>query len=590
MKNFFISFLGTLAGIWFSIILLGVFSLLLLLVAVVSGGSASSSVSVSKHSVLYIDLNCNVTESKQPRNIMAELQGETVAAEPLNRLVAVIGKAADDDRIEGIFVDCNGASAGMAQRQAIFNALKKFKESAPEKWVYAYGDAYTQGDYFTVCSADSLFINPEGMVDIHGLSATNLYFKGLLDKLGINMQVVKVGTYKSAVEPFVMNGPSEASVEQQTLFLGNIWKYVRDVIAAERNVSADSVNAWADNLMIAADADYYLKSGVVDAKLYRHEFLDRLKELTGQDNLRLVSPAEYAQAVNLGNGKGKHARIGIYYASGDIVDSGSEGISAEKMVPEILEIAEEDDVDALVIRVNSGGGSAFASEQIWEAIGQYKMMTGKPVYVSMSDYAASGGYYISCGADRIYAEPLTLTGSIGIFGLIPDASGLITDKLGVIAHTVSTNPSGELPSLFKPMTPLQQSRMQAHVSRGYELFVRRVAEGRKMSVDSVKAIAEGRVWDGAEAYKRGLVDELGGLDRVLGDLAKALNVEDYTLVEYPDVTDKWWEVLLEAGASGIETRMVRNTLGDAAPLYDAMRTLGGLSPVQARMEYVTVSM
>lgn len=589
MKNFFISFLGTLAGIWFSIIVLGVFSVLLLAVAIASGASTGS-VSVKHHSVLYIDLDCTVTESKQPRNIMAELQGDMDNVEPLNRLVAVIGRAATDDKIDGIFLDCNGATAGLAQFQALFNALKDFKTKAPEKWIYAYGDTYTQGDYFTACAADSIFVNPQGMIDIHGLSAMNLYFKGLLDRLGVRMQVVKVGTYKSAVEPFLMDGPSPASVEQQTLFLGNIWLEVRTLIAAERKVPADSVDAWADNLTIAQDTDYYIKTRMADSKLYRHEFLDRLKDLTEEDELRLVSPAEYASATDLNPGKGKHAKIGVYYASGDIVDTGSDGISAEKVVPEIIEIAEKDDIDALVVRVNSGGGSAFASEQIWEAIEHYKAMTGKPVYVSMSDYAASGGYYISCGADRIYAEPLTLTGSIGIFGLIPDVEGLLTDKLGITTYTVSTNPSGELPSVFKPMTPAQHTQMQAYVNRGYELFVKRVADGRHMSVDSVKAIAEGRVWDGAEALKRGLVDKLGGLDMALADLSKELNVESYQLVEYPKVTDKWWEAILESGATELQTRMIKSALGDAAPLYDAMLTLGVISPVQARMEFVTVTM
>ena len=589
MKNFFISFLGALAGIWLSIILLGILSVVILVAAAVSGAS-SSNISVDRHSVLYLDLDCNVTESKQPRNIMAELQGDISNTEPLNRLVSVIGSAADDDRIEGIFIDCNGMYAGLAQRQAIYRALSKFKRKAPEKWIYAYGDTYTQGDYFIACAADSIFINPEGAVDIHGLSATNLYFKGLLDKLGVNMQVVKVGTYKSAVEPYTMNGPSEASVEQQSLFLNNIWHGIRTMIARRRNVPADSVNSWANSLLMAKDTDFYLKSRIVDAKVYRHEMLKRLETVTGVDNLRLVTPSDYAQSGRLDKGDGKHAKIGVYYASGDIVDKGSEGISAEQVVPDIIKIAEEDEIDALVLRVNSGGGSAFASEQIWEAIGQYKAMTGKPVYVSMSDYAASGGYYISCGADRIYAEPLTLTGSIGIFGLIPDAEGLITGKLGVTTHTVSTNPSGDIPSLLKPMTPAQKVQMQAYVSRGYELFVSRVAEGRHMSVDSVKMIAEGRVWDGSEALKRGLVDKIGGLESVLADLAEELNVEQYRLIEYPDVTDKWWEALIEAGAAGVKTRIIRNSLGDMSPLYDAMLTLGEMSPVQARMEFLTVSM
>lgn len=589
MNRFFVSFLGTLAAIWLSIILLGLFSVLLIAVAAVKG-MGSGKTPADDHSVLLIDLNCNITESPQPRNFMEEFQGDMGNNIALNELTGVIRHAATNDSFDGIYINCSGLMAGMAQRQAIFKALRDFKAEAPEKFIYAYGDIIEQGDYFIACAADSIFINPQASIDIHGISSTGLYLKNLLDKIGVEMQVVKVGTYKSAVEPFILTGPSEASVEQQKLFLGNIWASVTKTIASARNVPADSVNAWANSMTLTRSTDYYIESHIADAKAYHHEFLDRLKKLTDTDDLNLVSPADYLASYDLDKGGKDSAKIGVYYASGDIVDTGKEGISAEQMVPELLDIADDDNIDALVIRVNSGGGSAFASEQIWEAVERYKEITGKPVYVSMSDYAASGGYYISCGADKIYAEPLTLTGSIGIFGLIPNAEGLITGKLGINTHTISTNPAGDLPTLFKPLTPAQKISMQTYVNRGYELFVKRVADGRNLPVDSVKAIAEGRVWDGREALRRGLVDKLGGLDAALADLAKELNVENYSVVEYPEVKRQWWEALFDLGSTEIEADAIRERLGFAAPIYDAIMTIGNMQGVQARMEIMSVEM
>lgn len=588
MKNFLSSFLGALSAIWATFFLLGLMMVFSLIILAVSGSSNNTAVNVRDKSVLYIDLNAEFTESRQQRDFWGELRGVDTPSLALNDIVNAIESAADDKRIEGIFIDCNGAVAGMAQRQTLSAAINKFKESG--KFVYAYGDAYTQGDYFTACAADSIIINPSGMIDIHGLSATQLYFKNLLDKLGVEMQVVKVGTYKSAVEPYILNGPSEASVKQQTEFLNNIWAEVSKVMATRCKVTADKVKQWADSMLMIRDVKFYLKNHIADASMYRREFLKMLEKKTEVDDLRLVPINDYSKAAR--NPESKGAKIAVYYAEGEIVDKGEQGISAEKMVPALLEIAEDDDIDGLIIRVNSPGGSAFASEQIWDAVQEFKAITGKQVYVSMSDYAASGGYYISCGADKIYAQSLTLTGSIGIFGLIPNAKTLITDKLGVTAHTVSTNPSGDLPNLFTPMTPMQKTQMQAYVERGYELFVKRVADGRHMSVDSVKAIAEGRVWDGRKAKAIGLVDKIGGLDMAIADMVKELNVENYTICTYPRVDLKFWEMLIEMGnqmSAGIENRLIERQLGEAAPLYRQLNAVGSLTPAQARMEFGTIN-
>lgn len=583
MKRFLISFAGTVAGIWFSILLFCIAGFVLLIVMFAGMGSSASK-SVRKHSVLYIDLSAPISEYRQNVNLMTRLQGEDPSV-VLTDLTDAIDAAADDDRIEGIFLECNGSTAGLAQRRAIIDALNRFRKSG--KWVYAYGDTYTQADYYVAAAgADSLFVNPSGTIDIHGLAATTVFYKGLLDKLGVEMQVVKVGTYKSAVEPFILTSPSEASVEQQRLFLDNIWKTVTSDIAKARKVPADSVNAWAESLIMTADAKTYVKRRMADATAYRHAFIERLEDLTDEDDIRLVTPAELLAAGAFKEKKG-NATIAVLYAEGDITEDGEGGIASSRLVPEILDLADDDDIDGLILRVNSGGGSAFASEQIWEALQQYKAMTGNPFYVSMSDYAASGGYYISCGADKIYAEPLTLTGSIGIFGLIPNARGLLTDKLGLTTSTVSTNPGGFPPTIFEPMTEKQRTSMQSYVERGYELFISRVAAGRHMKPEQVKLIAEGRVWDGTEALKNKLVDKLGGLEAALKDMASQLNVETYTVERYPEVPDKLLDIVMKM-STDVESSALERALGEDMKLYEALRSLRSMSPVQARMQNIEI--
>ena len=414
-----------------------------------------------------------------------------------------------------------------------------------------------------------------------------MFFKNLLDKIGVEMQVVKVGTYKSAVEPFILTGPSAASIEQQQLYLGNLWKDIRASIAKGRKVSADSVNAWANSFSFTFDATQLIRKRIADASAYRHEFIDKLKELTDidkDDDLRLVTPAQY---VTSKPHKSHKTTITVLYASGDITESGKDGIASDRLVPEILELAENDDIDGLILRVNSGGGSAFASEQIWEALGEFKEMTGKPFYVSMSDYAASGGYYISCGADKIYSEPVTITGSIGIFGLIPNIRGLVTDKLGVTTYPISTNPAGAQTDIFAPMTESQRAGMQSYVDRGYELFVKRVAGGRKKTVDQIKAIAEGRVWDGREALRIGLVDKLGGLDTALADMAKELGVESWSVERYPKTEDDVLTALLMM-SDRMEQSALERKLGDVAEIYRTIESIRQYQGVQARMQPVVI--
>lgn len=579
------SFLGTVAGIFVSGFLISIGLFILTVMAIVSSATHSE-YSVKDKSILYLDLSREIVEQPASLDIMAKLTNDGPSADVLYNIIDAIDAAADDDRIKGIFIDANGSSAGTAQRKAIIDALRRFKKSG--KWIYSYGDVYSQGDYYIAASAsDSLYINPLASVDIHGLGGRMMFFKNLLDKIGVEMQVVKVGTYKSAVEPFILTEPSAASIEQQQLYLGNLWKDIRASIAKGRKVSADSVNAWANSFSFTFDATQIIRKRIADASAYRHEFIDKLKELTDidkDDDLRLVTPAQY---ITSKPHKSHKTTIAVLYASGDITESGKDGIASDRLVPEILELAENDDIDGLILRVNSGGGSAFASEQIWEALGEFKEMTGKPFYVSMSDYAASGGYYISCGADKIYAEPVTITGSIGIFGLIPNIRGLVTDKLGVTTYPISTNPAGAQPDIFAPMTESQRAGMQSYVDRGYELFVKRVAGGRKKTVDQIKAIAEGRVWDGREALRIGLVDKLGGLDTALADMAKELGVESWSVERYPKTEDDVLTALLMM-SDRMEQSALERKLGDVAEIYRTIESIRQYQGVQARMQPVVI--
>ncbi len=583
MKQFLVYVLATVVGILVTV-MISTIGMFLMSIMMLFAGMASPASKIPSHSILHIALDGPVEERVQGRSFLDELQGISYNTVALNDMIKAINKAACDSKIEGIDLDCKGGAGGAATMAYIRESLMKFKESG--KWIVAYSDAYTQSNYYLATVADSLWLNPQGVVDVHGLGGTMPFFKGLLDKLGVEMQVIKVGTYKSAVEPYIMTGPSEANREQINAYITPIWNYFCEGIASSRGVEPATVNQWADSLVMTQSQESLLREKVVTSLIYRHEAEEWMKEQTGKtgkkDRLGLVSVSKYVQSIKPEKASNN---IAVLYAVGDIVDSGNEGIVGDKMSPLILDLAKDDDVDALVLRVNSGGGSAFASEQIWEALEQFKS-TGKKFYVSMGDVAASGGYYISCGADKIYCQPVTITGSIGIFGLIPSIKGLLTDKLGVNVATVATNPEANI-GIVDPMTPVQRAAMQSMINRGYETFVGRCAAGRDMPVDSIKAIAEGRVWDGQAALRIGLVDELGDLDRCIADLAADCGYDRYKVSEYPEPRGEWWEELL-LSSEGVKERIVKAELGEAYPYYQAIRKVQRLEHVQCRMEEIVI--
>lgn len=579
--------LGSLAAIWISMMLIVVLVMLLTVSAVVSSVSSKSTVKIKDGTVLVLNLDAVVEERPIKPDFMDIINREPQPAS-LSAIVSAIGAAAEDDRIDGISIECSGASAGFASREAVRGALADFKKSG--KWVVSYADVYAQGDYYIASVADSMFLNPVGAIDLHGVATGIPFFKGFMDKVGVEMQVVKVGTFKSAVEPYILTGMSEANRLQTKVYLDALWGEMVSAVSESRGIPAATLNQYADSMVAFTPADSLPGMGLVDGLVYRHVYEDMLKDLTGCDHdkdLRAVDVSKYlesgAEAPHSAENRNK---IAVYYACGDITESGRDGIASDRVVPDILKLAEDDDIDALVLRVNSGGGSAFASEQIWHALEVFKEK-GKTFYVSMGDYAASGGYYISCGAKKIYAQPMTLTGSIGIFGMIPCVKELVSGKLGVNFDYVGTNANAASIGIFEPLTPFQRHRLQSEINRGYELFTKRCADGRHMSQDSIKAVAEGRVWDGRSALRIGLVDELGSLADAAADLAREMGYKDYQLVTYPSASDSFWELLSQLEAE-MRANAVREELGQFYPAYREIKKFESMSPVQARMETVII--
>lgn len=603
VKKFFLSFLGSMAAIWLTFLLLVILIISGIAVSISSMSNGVKSVAtaeVKKGSVLVIDLAGAINERKITPSITDALQGSIKGGLNLSETVAAIYRAAHDARISGIYIKCEGVGGGVASLQDINEALKYFK-TQPDKWVMAYGDNYGQGDYYISSSANELWLNPIGAVDIHGLSGTTLFYTGLLDKLGVKVQILRVGTFKSAVEPFFLKEMSPASRLQQESYMGALWSSIKTDIAANRGVKPETVNSWADEFTFTMPADSLKAMGVVTDLGYRHEAEAHVAELAGKDkfdDVNLLTVPQYYAAFDatdfsylpdVASPKKSTKEIAVLYAVGEISDEGDEGIIGDKMVKEIMDLADNsDNLAGLILRVNSPGGSAFASEQIWEALQQFKKRTELPLYVSMGDVAASGGYYISCGADIIYAQPTTLTGSIGIFGMIPDIKGLLNNHLGITTSTVQTNRNGNFPSLVNPMTAEQTAKMQAYIERGYDLFTKRCAEGRRMSQDSIKAIAEGRVWAGSQALENGLVDRMGTLRSTIEGMAADLELKSYRVKEYPAMESKWWEALLTLDELDMDMPASESNMLENAAMLRRIEKLARTPRVQCRMETVVI--
>ncbi|WP_373129855.1 signal peptide peptidase SppA [Bacteroides clarus] len=583
MKDFLKFTLATVTGIIISSVVLFFISILVVFSMV---SSSESETQVRKNSVMMLDLNGTLTERSQ-ENPLDFLMKEDYKTYGLDDILSSIRKAKENEDIKGIYIQATSLGAGFASLEEIRDALKDFKESG--KFIVAYGDTYTQNLYYLSSVADKVLLNPQGMLEWRGLAATPMFFKDLLEKIGVEMQIFKVGTYKSAVEPFISTEMSPANREQVNVYLSSIWGQITSSVAESRNLSLEALNKEADRMLMFYPAEESVKNGLVDTLIYKNDVRDYLKNMVGidkDDNMPVLGIQDMINVKkNVPRDKSGNV-IAVYYAYGEI-DGGSsastdEGINSEKVIKDLRKLKDDENVKAVVLRVNSPGGSAYGSEQIWYAVNQLKKE--KPVIVSMGDYAASGGYYIACNADTIVAEPTTLTGSIGIFGMMPNAKGL-TEKLGVNFDVVKTNPYADFGNLTRPMNDGEKGLMQMYVNKGYELFLTRCSDGRGISMEELDKIAQGRVWTGSTAKELGLVDELGGLDKALEIAIAKAGVDAYTVMNYPK-KEGFLESLMNTNPENyIKARMLNGKMNDVYRQFSIIENFDKIDRIQARVPF-----
>ena len=511
---------------------------------------------LEENTIYRIDLKGTLVEQAGEENpfnaLFAEMYGQSTSTVGLSDLLSNIALAKDNDKILGIYLKGGSLSAGPASAKALRDALLDFKQSG--KFVIAYADSYSQTNYYIASVADKMFFNPVGSLAWDGLSAQKEYYTRLFEKIGIEMQILKVGTFKSAVEPYFRTSMSEADRKQTEQYLGGIWSEMKAAVGQSRQIATEQLHAYADECMSLQPQEKYLTYNFVDSLVYVQEMDSILRTYAGTKDYKQLSNSKMTN-VERSENEAKD-KVAVLYAEGAISDAGAEGIVEGKILKTIKKIYKDDDVKAVVFRVNSPGGSADASEQIWHAM---KMLQDKglPVVVSMGDYAASGGYYISCNADYIYAEPTTLTGSIGIFGTVPNINKL-REKVGLDIDGVSTNKHSALNvnAIYRGMNPQETALMQNMVERGYDLFTRRCADGRGMSQDEIKKIGEGRVWLGKDAIEIGLVDCLGNINDAIAKAVELAELGDYQLVSYPEKKDPFEEMLKMFDTTTPEERLI----------------------------------
>lgn len=587
MKSFIKYTLATVVGVFITMTLFSIIGIVSFAGMMATEGMGSP---IKEKSIMRLNLS-GVLAERSENNPFASFMGNGNESLSLEDALLALRKAAKNKNIEGVYIEVGTFGATPAMAQELRQALLEFKKSG--KWVLAYGDSYNKMDYYLASVADSVLMNPEGSVCFNGLSSQIMFFKDAMDKLGVKMQVYKVGTYKSAVEPFICTEMSPANREQVTSFLFSIWTNVLKEVAVSRGLDTSSLNALADSLTFVSEPELSVKAGLVDKLCYMDEVKTILREKCGldddDDDLVFASVTDVAKSEELDDKV--EEEVAVYYAYGEIVQKRASGASGmnqsaqivgEEMIKDLQDLREDDDVKAVVIRVNSPGGSAYASEQIWREVCLLKEK--KPVVISMGGMAASGGYYISCAADHIFAEPTTLTGSIGIFGMIPDYSELMCDKIGLKVDVVKTNEMSDFGVMGRPFNEAEGAQLQKMVNRGYDTFTKRVADGRGMSQDSVKLIAEGRVWTGEQGLKIGLVDELGNLDAAVEYAAKKADLKKYRSVSYPEPSNPF-SMFLNKQKAGYLDAEVRDILGDNYASFSIIRQIKDMDHLQARIPF-----
>lgn len=582
MKDFLKSLSASILGCF---IVLGLFFLICFVsLAAMMTFSSTEKFTLSENTVLTLQLEGVLYDRVQETNPLLELLGQSGASEiGLDDILSSIKKAKENDKIEGIYINAGMFAASDASLKEIRDELIDFKKSG--KFIVSYADVlYTQGCYYLSSVADKMILNPQGNVDIHGYAAVPTFYKGLLDKLGIEMQIFKVGTFKSAVEPFILDKMSDANKEQVSSYIGDMWSTLTKEISESRNISVEQLNQYADEMVMFKKSEETVKLGFTDTLMYETEVKKYIKDLLEVEDVKDINTASVQNmtSVPLSDESSSKDIIAILYAEGGITDgSGTEGITSKRYVKELEKLKDNDKVKAVVFRINSGGGSAHASEQIWKAVGELKEK--KPIVVSMGDYAASGGYYIACNASKIIAQPNTLTGSIGIFGMFPNIEGL-TKKVGLSHDVVKTNKFADFGTFTRPMRDDEKVVLQQYVENGYDLFITRCADGRGMSKDSIDHIGQGRVWTGNQALTIGLVDAIGSINTAVEEAAKLADIEEYSLRNFPKKTD-FLENLLSIKKDEMTAQAMKEYLGSDYQYFKTLKEIKNQDFLQARMPY-----
>lgn len=584
MKNFLLYTLATITGIIIASILLFIITITSLGVIVASGNKP---VTLSNNTILVLKAGVSIPDKGNP-NPWSGFDFSNMSFTPtsgLNDILHNIRKAAADKKISGILIENGLLSSGWATTEELRNALGKFRESG--KFVISYSDyVLTQEAYFLSTAADKIYLNPGAMIDFKGLSGEVMFYKKALDKIGVDVQVVRHGKFKGAVEPFILDEMSKENKEQIKDYVGSIWTQVVSDISESRKIPVAQVNKLADNL-VANNAKDALQNKLIDGVMYRDALIDTLKSLTGiskKKDLNYISMSKYSKIPDPNVLFSSENKIAVIYAEGTIVmGKGNETNIGGNYYADIVRGQRLDsNIKAIVLRVNSPGGSAIASDIMWRELNLAAKV--KPVIVSMGNYAASGGYFISAPGTKIYADPVTVSGSIGVFGMIPNFGRLLKDKLGISTETVNTNSNSDFPSVFRPMNSLEQQVMQKNIESIYGDFVSKVSEGRKMRTGSVDSIGQGRVWSGKRAKELGLIDEMGGLEDAIKGAAELAKIEKYSIKEFPVIEDPYSKII--SGLTGeIKMGILEKEFGEYARYYSEIRELAALSGVQARLPY-----
>lgn len=587
MKDFIKSVLATMVGIFGFFIVMGVLTMMSIIGMVASSSAAQN---VEENSVFVLNLSGAISDQGTD-NPLSLFTGDDSQSTGLNNILSAIKKAKTNDDIKGIYIEVGALITNYATLQEIRNALADFRKSG--KWIVAYGDYYTQGAYYVASVANKVYINPKGIVDWHGIGAQTMFYKDFMAKFGVKCEVVKVGTFKSATETFTEEKMSDANRLQTQTFIDGTWQNICTAVSKSRGISIDSLNSYADSYLALQSTEMLMKAKMVDGMIYSDKVKDAVKKMMKLEKDDDIAQLTLSDMLNVKDEKVEGDKIAIYYASGDIVQDpkaatmfgNNDYIASRKVCKDLEDLMNDDDVKAVVVRINSGGGDAYASEQMWHQMSELRKV--KPVVVSMGDYAASGAYYMSAPASWIVAQPNTLTGSIGIFAVIPDFSGLVTTKLGVRFDEVKTNRNSTFGNLMaRPFNAEETAMLQASVNRGYSLFRQRVADGRHLPIESVEKIAQGRVWLATDALNIKLVDQLGGIDDAVKKAAQLAKLKEYYTSDYPAAAS-WMDNLLNSMTSSgtYLDAQLRQTLGELYQPFTVLRSIDKREAIQARIPY-----